>query len=142
MKGELKMKLSHIIAFTISVFISLALLIYCFLRKLLLTTYIPVSYSMDELKSFIFLTTLTTFFFILTLIFATKKSLVIVTFIYGLLFFTNLVGYIRRIFYFQDYVMLKFLDEMILLTYLSPFILGIALLVIYKSNKKKTIPKG
>lgn len=131
------MKLSHIITFTISVFISLALLICCFLRKLLLTTYIPVSYSMDELKSFIFLTTLTTFFFILTLIFATKKSLVIVTFIYGLLFFVNLVDYIRRIFYFQDYVMLKFLDEMMLLTYLSPFILGIALLVIYKSNKKR-----
>ncbi|QUG41718.1 hypothetical protein KD050_21115 [Psychrobacillus sp. INOP01] len=136
------MKLSQIIPFTISVFVSLVLLIFCFLRKLLLTTYTPVTYSMEELKSFIFLVALTTFFLILTLIFATKIQLIIMTVIYGFLFFPNFIAYIRRNFYFQDYEMLKFLDETMLLTYLFPFILGITLLVKNKSNKKISIPKG
>lgn len=136
------MKLSQTIIFTISAYISLVLLIFCFLRKLLLTTYIPVIYSMEELKSFIFLATLTTFIFILTLLFATKIQLIIVTVIYGLLFFPNFIGYIKRSFYFPDYEMLKFLDETMLLVYLFPCILGIILLIRNKSHKKMAIWKG
>jgi len=136
------MKLSQIITFTISVYFSLVLLIFCFLRKLLLTTSIPVTYSMEELKSFILLAALTTFVLILTLIFATKIQLIIMTVIYWVLFIPNFIAYIRRNFYFQDYEMLKFLDETMLVIYLFPCILGFVLLVNNKSNKKMAIPKG
>ena len=135
------MKLSQIIPFTISVFVSLVLLIFCFLRKLLLTTYIPVTYSMEELKSFIFLAALTTFFLILTLILSTKKQLLTTTVIYGFLFFLNFIVHIRRNFNFQDYEMLKFLDKTMLLIYLFPFILGIILLINNKSNNNMALPK-
>lgn len=69
------MKLNQIITFTISTFISLVLLIFCFLRKLLLTTSIPITYSMDELKSFIFLASLTTFFSYINLDNCYKKAI-------------------------------------------------------------------
>ncbi|WP_342567920.1 hypothetical protein MKY09_06670 [Psychrobacillus sp. FSL K6-4046] len=133
------MKLSQIISFTISVFFSIVLLILCFLRKLLLTTYTPVTYSMEELKLFIFLAALTTFFFVLTLIFASKIQLIVMTVIYWILFVPNFIAYIKRNINFPDYEMLKFLDETMLVIYLFPCILGIILLVINKSDKKMAI---
>ena len=97
---------------------------------------------MEELKSFIFLAALTTLFFVLTLIFASKIQLIVMTVIYWILFIPNFIGYIKRNINFPDYEMLKFLDETMLVIYLFPCILGIILLVINKSDRKMAIPKG
>ncbi|MEK3981435.1 hypothetical protein MKY37_20700 [Psychrobacillus sp. FSL K6-2836] len=96
---------------------------------------------MEELKSFVFLAALTTFFLILTLTLSTKKQLLTTTVIYGFLFFLNFIVHIRRNFNFQDYEMLKFLDKTMLLIYLFPFILGIILLINNKSINNMALPK-
>ena len=132
-----RMGVTRMVLFSIIGYISFFLIGWTIFDMYIITSSIPIDYSMKEYESFLSNVFITTFFLVLTLVLS-KGFAKWVTTIYGILLIWSIISTVRSLTTMEQYQILFDLDKMFIFMYAFACIFGLILIYIQKRYHKST----